>query len=99
MHSELPHIIIPYKRHCAKTIEKVLAADSPHILDAPVEEGTIWKIRAWWKKLLPYLLHILNGLSVKHNITFEESAPPGKIVRAAANVGFYPHTRSAFSPG
>jgi hypothetical protein len=99
IHHELPYILIPYKRHCAETIEKVLAADSPGMIDAPVDDGTFRRIKTWWKTLLPYLLHILNCLSVKHNVTFDAAAPPRKIVRATANSGFYPHTRSAFSPG
>ena len=99
VHHELPHILIPYKRHCAETIEKILSESASQSVDVPVEESTIRRIKAWWKVLLPYLLHILNGLTIKHNVTFDAGGSPRKIVRSAANSGFYPHTRSAFSPG
>jgi DNA-directed RNA polymerase subunit RPC12/RpoP len=96
IHHELPDILIPYKRHCADTIEKVIN-DKAH--EVNVEENTSRKIISWWKALFSYLINILNTLSVKYQVTYEQDLAPRKIIRVAVNANMCPHTRSAWKPG
>ena len=96
IHHELPDILIPYKRHCAETIEGLIAGKT---IDAVVDDNTGRKIRNWWRKLLPYFIGIINSLSIKHRITFNSCLTPREIVRAVTNANLYIHTRSEYTPG
>jgi transposase len=95
IHHELPDLVIPFKRHCADTIEKIIA-DNVEGIDC--EEGTIRRVKAWWRASLPYFKGALRSLSEKYGDSFFMGAPK-EIVRAVVNSHLWPHTRSAFSPG
>ena len=83
IHHELPGCVVPYKRHCAETIEAIITG---HPEEPPCDERTIRRIAAWWSVMLPYFLNVLKSLAEKYKITF--SAPPAlrEIVRAVVGV-------------
>jgi len=82
IHHELPDCIVPYKRHCAQTIEDIVNGRTE---GTPCEGGTIQRIGAWWNVMLPYFLNVLKSLAERYGVCV--SAPPAfkEIVRAAAN--------------
>ena len=96
IHHELPDILIPYKRHCANTIGKVIAGDAG---DVCCEDSTIRRIGAWWAACLLYFESILTSLREKYEIIFSAHPAPKEIVRAVVNAHLWPSTRSAFLSG
>jgi len=96
LHHELPDIIIPYKRHCAQTIERIISGRSAEVC---CEESTIRRIKAWWAASRLYFESVLVSLWEKLGIVFSPSAAPREIVRAVANAHLWVHTRSAFLSG
>ena len=80
IHSELPDCIVPYKRHCAETIEAVIGGRSE---EAPCDKKTAQRIAAWWSVMLPYFLNILKSLTEKFKIIFHDPPAFREIVRAA----------------
>ena len=82
IHHELPDCIVPYKRHCAETIEKIINGKNN---DAPCNSSIIRRVLSWWNIVLPYFLHIIKSLSEKYNVKFGEPPAFVEIVRAAVN--------------
>jgi len=100
IHHELPDCIVPYKLHCAETIENVIEGKN---VDVPCERRTIRRVLAWWNIVLPYFLQILKSLSEKHGIRFGEPPAFVEIIRAAVNSNNWIFsnlicTRSAYAP-
>ena len=95
IHHELPDVIVPYKRHSAETIEKVIAEDE----SVCCEESTIRRIRAWWIAMQVYFDGVVAALSDKYGMALPSGAAPKEIFRAAANAHLWAHTRSAFLSG
>ena len=88
IHHELPDCIVPYKRHCAETIEAVINRDLEKTPNEPTilyEERTAYRILSWWSVMLPYLLNILKSLSDKYKIRYSNSPAFKELVRAAVN--------------
>ena len=96
VHHELPDIVVPYKRHCTQTIEKIIAGRTDEVY---CEEGTIRKIKAWWAACRLYFESVMVSLREKLGIVFSEHPAPREIVRAVANAHLWVHTRSAFLSG
>lgn len=92
IHHELPDMIVPYKRHCAGTIEKIIN----HEESVCCEESTIRRIRVWWMALFLYIMGVLESLKAKYEVVFSGRPTPREIVRAVVNTNLWPHTRSAF---
>ena len=46
LHHELPDCIVPFKRHCAETIVKIINGD---LKEVPCDDRTIIRILLWWK--------------------------------------------------
>jgi hypothetical protein len=82
IHHELPDCIVPYKRHCAETIEAIIHGEPENV---PCEERTIRQILTWWSVMLPYLLNILKSLAGKYKISCHTSPAFKEMVRAAVN--------------
>ena len=82
LHHELPDCIVPFKRHCAETIEEIISGKSEGV---PCDYRTIWRIAAWWKEALPYFMGILKSLAEKYKTSFHEPPAFREITRAAAN--------------
>jgi len=81
LHHELPDCIVPYKRHCAETIEKAIN-DEP---DAPVDDRAIRRIKQWWSAVLPYFRNVLQSLAEKYKLMFNPAPAFKAVVRAAVN--------------
>lgn len=81
-HHELPDCVVPYKRHCAETIEAIINGKPEK---TPCEERTIRRILTWWSVMLPYLLNILKSLACKYKISCHASPAFKEMVRAAVN--------------
>ena len=96
IHHELPDILIPYKRHCAKTVENIVSGNSD---DVCCEESTIRRIRAWWAACRQYFKGILVSLREKFGSIYSADPAPREIVRAVVNAHLWVHTRSAFLSG
>jgi len=94
-HRELPDMIVPYKRHCLETIEKIVAGAAT---DVCCEESTIRRIRVWWAAMQLYIKNALNSIKERFEINLSAVKKPGEIVRALVNTHLWPSTRSALMP-
>ena len=74
--------MMPYKRHCAETIERIIEGEDEEII---CEESTIRRIRSWWRALFLYFESVLNSLNVKYGIQISMESAPREIVRAVVN--------------
>jgi hypothetical protein len=63
IHHELPDIVVPYKHHCTKTIEKMINGDSTEIY---CENSTIRRIKAWWVACLLCFEKIIASFQLLH---------------------------------
>jgi hypothetical protein len=96
IHHELPDILIPYKRHCADTVENIISGNTD---DVCCEERTIHRIRAWWAACKLYFRSVLASLREKYDAAFSPRPAPREIVRAVVNANLWVHTRSVFLSG
>ena len=96
IHHELPDMIIPYKRHCAETVEKIIGGEAD---DMDCENSTIWRIKAWWAACLLYFESVVASLREKYGAVFSKPPTPKEIVRAVVNAHLWLHTRSAVLSG
>jgi hypothetical protein len=92
LHHELPDCMVPYKRHCADTIEKAInnGPDAPaysHVCDAPLDDRSLRRFKQWWGAVLPYFLNVLRSLTEKYKIMFNPVPAFKAVVRAAVNSG------------
>ena len=94
IHHELPDMIVPYKRHCFETIEKIIIGSTDGII---CEERTIGRVKAWWTACALYFHGIVAILREKYGVYISLGAPK-EIIRAAVNSSLWPHTRSACAP-
>jgi hypothetical protein len=96
IHHELPDILIPYKRHCAQTIIRIIRGDVGAVC---CEDSTIIRIKAWWRACCLYFASVLASLREKYGVRFPANPAPGKIIRAVVNAHLWPPTRTAFLSG
>ena len=82
IHHELPDRIVPYKRHCAETIENITHEKTN---DTPCEEKTVKRIFRWWNAIHPYFLNILKSLTMKYKNEYHSPPVFKEIIRAAVN--------------
>jgi len=88
IHHELPDIFVPYKRHSAKTIQKILESNVPSgICDVPCESATISGILLWWQAIVPYFINILKSLYQKLGIVYNGVPAFKELIRAVLNSG------------
>ena len=95
-HRELPDIIVPYKRHCAETIEGIINVGGS---TAYCESSTINRIKAWWAAMQLYIESVLKAIKERHGIDLAAAKKLAEIVRSLTNTHFWPGTRSALAPG
>ena len=100
LHTELPDFIVPYKRHCAATIERAAQGDVEAIYeDNPdFEPNTAKRIRFWWDTVGPYFLYVLAGLELKIGAALDKTDFKA-IIRAVVNSHHWVFTRSVLMPG
>jgi hypothetical protein len=75
VHHELPNILVPYKRHCSKSIEMVITGNTK--LTVVADETTLWRWRCWFQVMKEYFqgcLLTINFQYQKGKLTVE--APP-----------------------
>ena len=96
IHHELPDRVIPYKRHCAETVENIVNGDVDDVCCDFVTES---RIRAWWDGLYTYFKGVLASLQMKYGVVFSSRSTPREIVRAVANANYWVHTRSVSMSG
>lgn len=82
IHHELPDCVVPYKRHCSETIEKIISGST---VDIPCERRVIKRIKAWWSSVFSYFMSVLASLTEKYNIGFNDPPAFCETVRAAVN--------------
>jgi ribosomal protein L44E len=93
-HHELPDMIVPYKRHCAQTVESIVTGQEETVC---CEESSINRIKTWWADIQVYIKSVLASLKEKYGIDFAGAKIP-EIVRALVNTNLWSGTRSALSP-
>jgi hypothetical protein len=81
IHHELPDCVVPYKRHCAETIEEIIKGNE----EIPCESRTIRRIRLWWKIVSSYFKNIIKSLAEKYEVRFQPAPDFREIIRAAVN--------------
>jgi len=96
IHHELPDILIPYKRHCMETVEKIIIGEAE---DVPCEISTINRIKAWWAACQLYFESVIASLRAKYGAVLTACPAPKEIVRAVVNVHLWPSTRSVSMTG
>ena len=95
IHHELPDMIMPYKRHCADTIEKIIGGD---VADVCCDFVTEYRIKAWRAAILLYFERVKLSLETKFGVLFPSALTPRKIIRAIVNTNLWVHTRTAMTP-
>ena len=80
IHHDLPDCIVPYKRHCAETVEAITGGAA-----APCDFRTIARILAWWAAVRNYFLNILKSLAQKHGAKYKDPPAFKETIRAIVN--------------
>ena len=96
IHHELPDMLVPYKRHCAETIEGVVNGKPESTC---CDNRAAIRIKAWWETCRLYFENALASLSEKYGVKFPQRPAPREIVRAVVNANLWIHTRSAYMSG
>lgn len=91
IHHELPDILIPYKRHCAYTIDMVFMDNENK---ATPNMSTAYRIRRWWHVLKMYFAFLAVSLNIRFDAVFSTSPTPAEIARAMTNSHSWTHTHS-----
>lgn len=63
IHHELPDCLVPYKRYEAASIERVVV-ESSESTDVAADNATLYRLRKWFHKQLPYLLGCLRSIAI-----------------------------------
>jgi len=95
IHHELPDMIIPYKRHCAETVENIITGES---VDVCCDFVTEYRIKKWWTTFYSYFKRVKVSLQMKYEASFPLRLTPKEIVRIIANTNLWVHTRTAMTP-
>ena len=94
IHHVLPDIIVPYKRHCLETVEKIVQGNENEVF---CEESEVNRIKSWWRKML---LHIaMLEATIKSLLPNPPESRLRKAVRILANAHRWPGTRTAWDAG
>lgn len=91
IHHELPDTLVPYKRHCAETIEDAISEKEPQDTAGNV---TMKRLRNWWSNMSFYFYNVIASLEAKYDVNFPTPIKPREIVRAVVNTHLWSHTRS-----
>jgi len=95
IHHELPDYVVPYKRHCAETIESIITDKTE---DVCCDFVTEYRIKTWWATILMYFENVLSSLQIKYGAVFSTNSTPREIIRAITNTNLWVHTRTAMTP-
>ena len=106
IHHELPGCVIPYKRHCAQSIEAALEER-----EVAVEESTLRRWKAWFDSISGHLMGVLMdrqmgktpdpGTALQRFRKVVGNAPGwlGRVVQSVVKQNLWVQTRSAFCAG
>ena len=87
IHLEMPWFLIPYKRYRLDVIEAVIEDRAEQ---APIEERTRQKIKAWYRQIKTHFLGVWHRC-VTHGFASPHHHPAlAAYVRATVNSGFWP---------
>ena len=81
LHHELPDCLVPYKRHCAQTIEAVINGGAHTEFCARLKH----RVRRWWKAVKKYFIGVIESLRHKHKIICGSPPAFAEIIRAVMN--------------
>lgn len=81
IHHELPDFLVPYKRHCAQTVESIVNNKD----SKPRSNSGTYKIKAWWLCVAAYFAAILSTLKVSVGAVFSDSLTFKETIRAVVN--------------
>ena len=105
IHHELPDILVPYKRHCAETVEQIVNEKTEEV---SCEDSTIRKIKQWFNDKEQYFTGCLVSVAARHGAALSAGATSllrkmrecsgwlKRLVRIVVNSNLWVHTRSAF---
>ena len=96
IHHELPDLLIPFKRHCAATIEQVIAESEPTSI--PTTPNAVRRIKQWWSVMGAYFMFIIEALEARLGVALNIIPHPRNIVRATVNSHNWAHTHSVLRP-
>ena len=94
VHHELPDLLIPYKRHCANTIEQIIAKHEPFGVATTPQSNTVRRVKQWWNVVEAYFWFIVGALEARLGCALNIIPRPRTLVRAAVNSHNWVHTRS-----
>lgn len=87
IHLEIPWFLVPYKRYRLEVIEAVIEDRAEQ---APVEERTRQKIKAWYRRIKTHFLGVWHWC-ITHGFAFTQHRPAlATYVRATVNSGYWP---------
>ena len=87
IHHVLPDIVVPYKRHDAETINKILEGDPKETL---CEESTINRFKLWWTSIKLYVLTVAVSVIEKRKIYIAPELSFKETVRVLVNAHLWP---------
>ena len=77
VHHELPDCLVPYKRYESLCIEQVVT--NSELSDVGADEATLYRLRKWFHRQLPYLLGCLRAIAIRlGQIPVEEPSVPSR---------------------
>lgn len=86
LHTELPDLIVPYKRYSA---EVIVAVSNGNNTDVPQDGRTGQKIKAWFKRIIPHLQGVWHR-QVALGFGSPSDVPDFTfLVRLAVNTGYW----------
>jgi len=96
IHRLEPEGIVPYKRHCAATVEAVVNGEEP----AELELSAIYRIAIWWKVVGDYFKSIIAMLAAQAKMSMKSDLTFKSIISTVTNAGYwtFPSGLSRTSP-
>jgi hypothetical protein len=82
IHHELPDLVVPYKRHGAETIEKIIEGETESV---PCSDDVILRIRRWWGKVSIYFKAVLRSIEMKLGVEYGPAPSMREMIRASVN--------------
>ena len=96
IHHELPDVIVPYKRHCAETIEQAISEETSDAVNtvSAISRHTVRRIKKWWNSMSVYFDGIVAAVTFRYGCPREAISRPREVMCAVVNTHNWVHTRS-----
>lgn len=85
IHHELPDFLVPFKRHCAETIEKIISEPNDTSASGTITRSLVSRITLWWNVVGTYFGYVLVMLEHRYGIALSGVTRPREIIRAVVN--------------